>query len=118
MIALAHFHQGRSEQWPLFEVEGRSRRLTSDSHRFSLAFEFWNMPQVQVDERQSEGSLSRMNHLHWLPLVQLESGSPDFMPPDNFTKGLFQRGHIQWAGTTNSQRFVVNRNSRRSHLAV
>src|ERR1700676_2955742 len=97
MLALSQFYQRRSEQWPLFEVEGRPRRLTSDSHRFSLTFQFWDIPQVQIDERQFEASFRRMNHLHRLALVQFESGAPDFMAPDNFRKGPFQRGHIQRA---------------------
>jgi hypothetical protein len=38
-----------------------------------------------------------MDHLHRLAVAQFESGSPDFMAPDSFSKGPFQRGHIQWA---------------------
>src|SRR5260370_42127618 len=99
MITLAQFHQRRSEQWPLFEVEGRPRHLTSDSYRFSLTFEFWDIPQVY--EGQSEAIFSGMNHLHRLALVQFESGAPDFMAPDNFSEGPFERDHIQWARTAN-----------------
>ena len=95
MIALAQFHQDRSEQRPLFEVEWSPRRLASDSHRFSVTFEFRDI--LQICDRQLEASVRGMNHLHRLALPQFESGSPDFMAPDKFSKGPFQRGHIQRA---------------------
>src|ERR1700704_2401702 len=116
MITLAQLHQCRSEQWSFFEVEGFLRHLTSDSHRFSLTFEFWDIPQVY--EGQSEASFSGMNNLHRLAFMQFESGSPDFMAPDNFSERPLQRGQVQWACTADGQSFVVNRNFRRSYLAV
>jgi hypothetical protein len=116
MVTLAQFHQHGSEQWSLFEVERRPRHLTSDSYRFSLPFEFWDISQVY--EGQSEASFSGMNDLHRLAFMQFESGSPDFIAPDHFSQGPFERDQIQWACTANGQGFVVNRNFRRSYLAV
>ena len=83
MVTLAQFHQHGSEQWSLFEVERGPRHLTSDSYRFSLPFEFWDISQVY--EGQPEASFSGMNDLHRLAFMQFESGSPDFMAPDNFS---------------------------------
>jgi len=116
MVTLAQFHQHSPEQRTLFEIEGRVRRFPSDSQRHSLTFEFWDIPQVY--EGQSEASFSGVNDLHRLALTQFESGSPDFMAPDNFSEGPFQRDQIQWACTANGQGFVVNWNFRRSYLAV
>src|SRR5258706_1125234 len=116
MVTLAQSHQHRSQQRTLFEVERRPRHFASDSHSFSLTSKFWDLPQVY--EGQSEAGFSGMNDLHRLAFTQFESGSPDFMTPDNFSERPLQRGQIQWACTADGQSFVVNRNFRRSYLAV
>src|ERR1700719_3692437 len=97
MVTLALSHQHRSQQWTLLEIKRRSRHFTSDSHRFSFAFKFRNLP--QVDEGQSEAGFSGMNDLHRLSFLQFESGSPDFMAPDDFSERPLQRSEIQWACT-------------------
>src|SRR5258708_17720914 len=116
MVTLAQSHQHRSQQWTLLEIEGRPRHFASDSHSFSLTFTFWDLPQVY--EGQSETGFSGMNDLHRLSFLQFESGSPDFIAPDNFSERPLQRGQVQWACTADGQSFVVNRNFRRSYLAV
>src|SRR5882762_7602253 len=116
MVTLAQFHQHCSEQWTLSQIEWRARRFPGNSHRHSLTFGFWGIPQVY--EGQSEAGFSGMNDLHRLAIMHFESGSPDFMAPDNFSEGPFQRDHIQRFSAANGQRFVVNRNFRWNYLAV
>src|SRR5258708_26417417 len=116
MVTLAQSHQHRSQQWTLLEIEGRPRHFASDSHSFSLTFKFWDLPQVY--EGQSEAGFSGMNDLHRLSLLHFESGSPDFMAPDNFSVRPLQRCQIQSACTADGQSFVVNRNFRGKYLAV